>query len=193
MSTNPSYSNSPNWWSDDHESRWDRVKAAVHRDWGQTKADLTGGRKGEDLNQNIGDTMGQAFGKGTVPAEGTPNPMDADELARHVKRAEKQMDRVVDRLASDTEKAIKRDEKETRAEAKDAAKDQKMALADGRGKWEDAERPLRYGHGAARQYGPDWTDDAERAMRDEWTGLYPDQQWDQVRETVRLGWYRGQP
>lgn len=60
-----SYSmNNPAWWNEEkHGSAWARVKDALRRDWEQTKSDLTRGRKGADLNQDVGDTVRQAAGK----------------------------------------------------------------------------------------------------------------------------------
>lgn len=34
-------SSRPQWWTDKHSSTWDRVKAALRRDWEQTKADFS--------------------------------------------------------------------------------------------------------------------------------------------------------
>jgi hypothetical protein len=52
----------PSWWSEQKfGSAWDRVKAAMHRDWEQTKGDFSS--RGPDLNQDVNDTVRQAFGK----------------------------------------------------------------------------------------------------------------------------------
>ncbi len=67
--------NKPKWWSQDHDSAWDRVKDAMKRDWEQTKSDLTGGRKGTDLDQDVGDTVKQMAGKDTAS---TPDVDDKD-------------------------------------------------------------------------------------------------------------------
>ena len=77
----------PNWWSDTHDSAWDRMKEALKRDWEQTKNDLTGG--GRDLNQDAGDTFRQAQGKAPVPPSDVPNPPDANDLRADAKKAEK--------------------------------------------------------------------------------------------------------
>jgi hypothetical protein len=45
---------------------------ALHRDWEQTKHDLSK-KKGEELNQNVADTLKQAAGKEYIPPEGVPN------------------------------------------------------------------------------------------------------------------------
>lgn len=62
---------SPDWWTADYDTRWDRVKAALRRDWEQTKYDMGG--NAPDLNQNANDTVGQAFGKQPIPLASTPN------------------------------------------------------------------------------------------------------------------------
>lgn len=69
-------SNEPKWWNDTHTSTWDRVKAALKRDWEQTKADVTDG--GKELNQDAGDTLKQAAGKQAIPPANVANPADAD-------------------------------------------------------------------------------------------------------------------
>lgn len=68
--TNPVTTPRPAWWNDQHTSDWDRVKAALRRDWEQTKADFSIG-DAVDLNQNAVDTVKQAVGKAPVP----PPPM----------------------------------------------------------------------------------------------------------------------
>ena len=68
MNTNPT------WWNDEHTSAWDRVKAAMKRDWEQTKADF---HRGKDLDQNVADTVKQAVGKQPIPPADQPNPPDA--------------------------------------------------------------------------------------------------------------------
>lgn len=49
-----------------------QVKEALKRDWEQTKSDLTGHKKGQDLDQNVGDTVKQATGKEPLPPRGEP-------------------------------------------------------------------------------------------------------------------------
>jgi hypothetical protein len=60
----------PKWWNQQHESGWDRVKAAFQRDWDQTKHDFGG--KQPDLNQDVGNTVKQASGKEPIPPRGQP-------------------------------------------------------------------------------------------------------------------------
>ncbi|MBW3536665.1 MAG: hypothetical protein KY395_02705 [Actinobacteria bacterium] len=54
----------------------DKAKDALKRDWEQTKSDVTGDRKGEDLDQDVDDTVRQAAGKEPVPPKNVPNPPD---------------------------------------------------------------------------------------------------------------------
>ena len=56
--------------ADDDKS--DRVGDALERDWEQTKEDLPG-LEGKDLDQDAGDTIGQATGKEPVPGENEPD------------------------------------------------------------------------------------------------------------------------
>jgi hypothetical protein len=60
----------PKWWNKEHDSGWDRVKAAFKRDWDQTKHDFGG--KQPDTDQNVGDTVKQASGKEPIPPRGAP-------------------------------------------------------------------------------------------------------------------------
>jgi hypothetical protein len=60
----------PNWWTKDHDSSWERVKAAFKRDWDQTKHDLGGDKP--DTNQNAADTVKQAAGSEAIPPRGVP-------------------------------------------------------------------------------------------------------------------------
>lgn len=66
----------PKWWNEEHESTWGRVKAAMKRDWEQTKADVSS--KGRDLDQDVGDTVKQAAGKQRVPPISQPNVDEGD-------------------------------------------------------------------------------------------------------------------
>lgn len=170
---------SPSWWRAEHQSGWDRVKAAMKRDWEQTKADFTKGKKGQDLNQEVDDTVGQMFGKRPIPPETVPNPLDAKDIEKKVKKAQDDMEKQAERLAKDTEKAVARDARETGWT--------RWA------QWEEAETPLRYGYGAGAYYTDAWDDALEGRLRREWDDLYPDQGWDDVRDTVRQGWDQARP
>lgn len=52
----------PSWWTDEHDSRWERVKSAFRRDWEQTKHDF-GSDRARDLQQSAADTVKQAAGR----------------------------------------------------------------------------------------------------------------------------------
>ncbi len=69
--------NNPKWWNQEHDGVWDRVKAALKRDWEQTKADVS--KHGTELDQNVGDTVKQAAGTQPIPPANTPNPKDVDD------------------------------------------------------------------------------------------------------------------
>src|SRR3954470_5347792 len=68
----------PSWWHEKHEGTWERMKAALKRDWEQTKADVSS-KRGHELNQGIGDTLKQAAGKEPIPPTEMPNPPKRDE------------------------------------------------------------------------------------------------------------------
>jgi hypothetical protein len=53
--------NKPNWYTNDHDNAWDRVKTAFANDWEQTKHDF-GSKSARDLNQDVDDTVKQAAG-----------------------------------------------------------------------------------------------------------------------------------
>jgi hypothetical protein len=70
----------PKWWNEEHESTWGRVKAAMKRDWEQTKADVSS--KGRDLDQDVGDTVKQAAGKQAIPPMNQANKDEGDDWNR---------------------------------------------------------------------------------------------------------------
>ena len=51
----------PNWYTNDHDSAWERIKAAFGNDWEQTKRDF-GSKSARDLDQDVDDTVKQAAG-----------------------------------------------------------------------------------------------------------------------------------
>lgn len=61
------------WNEQKHGSAWERVKEAMRRDWEQTKADFSK-TKGQELNQDVDDTVKQAAGKQDIPPPVVPNP-----------------------------------------------------------------------------------------------------------------------
>lgn len=62
----------PNWWNNNHETSWERVREALRRDWEQTKRDLHVG--GHELNQDVTDTVAQASGEKSIPDINKLNP-----------------------------------------------------------------------------------------------------------------------
>jgi hypothetical protein len=60
----------PTWWTKENDSSWENVKAAMKRDWDQTKHDLGG--KEPDTNQKTGNTVRQAEGKEAIPPRHQP-------------------------------------------------------------------------------------------------------------------------
>lgn len=76
MANASSNTRQPSWWTDKESSSWDRVKEALHRDWEQTKNDFSS-KSGQDLNQDLTDTVKQAAGKQTIPGRHVANPPDS--------------------------------------------------------------------------------------------------------------------
>ena len=72
--------NNPTWWTEKHDSAWDRVKAAFQRDWDQTKHDLGGNRP--DTDQDVDNTVKQAAGKEQIPSRGLPTFEDYEPAYR---------------------------------------------------------------------------------------------------------------
>lgn len=54
------------YWKTEHESGWDRFKAAMAADWEQTKSDF-GSDTARDLDQDVDDTVKQMAGKQPIP------------------------------------------------------------------------------------------------------------------------------
>lgn len=143
---------------------WDRVKAALQRDWEQTRSDLSRGHSGVDLNQDAGDTLAQAAGKAPLPMPGTPNPLDADELHDKVAKAQRQL-----------HKAERRFEREGQRAAQD---------------WQAAERAVRYGYLSASDRREPWNATIEEDLRGDYLHSWPDATWDDDVEAIRFGWDR---
>ena len=51
----------PEWYTDEHDKGWERIKAAFKNDWEQTKHDF-GSDRARDLDQDVDDTVKQAAG-----------------------------------------------------------------------------------------------------------------------------------
>jgi hypothetical protein len=90
----PVVSNGPNapiWWTDQHTSSWDRVKDAFRRDWEQTKSDFSSA-SGPNLNQNVSDTVQQAFGSVPMPPAGLKTrPSDPKDAVQEANEARARM------------------------------------------------------------------------------------------------------
>ena len=61
----------PKWWTEENDSAWERTKAALKRDWDQTRHDFGGDEP--DTNQDVDDTVKQAAGKQVIPPRGEYN------------------------------------------------------------------------------------------------------------------------
>jgi hypothetical protein len=70
----------PKWWNQEHESAWDKVKAAFKRDWDQTKHDFGGNEP--DTDQDVDDTVKQAAGKQPIPPRGQPTYEEHEDAYR---------------------------------------------------------------------------------------------------------------
>ncbi|MBP6835247.1 MAG: hypothetical protein KA978_30960, partial [Deltaproteobacteria bacterium] len=88
----------PQWWTDKHNSTWDRVKAALRRDWEQTKADFSSDDSA-DLNQEIGDTVKQSVGKEPIPPLSVKTrPDDPQDMAKRVEKQIKERGKAQERV-----------------------------------------------------------------------------------------------
>ena len=101
----------PKWWSSDHESSWDRVKAAFKRDWDQTKHDLGG--KQPDTDQDVDDTVKQAAGKQPIPPRGQPTYEEAEDACRFGFGARRHYGQRFSRWDDELESQLKRDWSDT--------------------------------------------------------------------------------
>lgn len=57
---------------DNNNKKGGKVKEALKRDWEQTKHDFSK-KKGQELHQDVGDTVKQATGNEPVPPRGVPS------------------------------------------------------------------------------------------------------------------------
>ncbi len=73
----------PNWYEDGTREGFmkdkdqagsGKVGEAMGRDATQTKHDVTRGRKGQDLGQDMKDTVKQGTGREAIPPKSVPNP-----------------------------------------------------------------------------------------------------------------------
>src|SRR5665213_3610272 len=105
----------PKWWTKDNDSSWDRVKAAMKRDWDQTKHDV--GAKKPDTNQNVKDTVKQATGKEAIPPRGQPNYDKAEPALRFGYGARSHYGQKHSKWNAELENDLKRDWTETNRDA----------------------------------------------------------------------------
>jgi hypothetical protein len=101
----------PNWWNTQHESAWNRVKAAFKRDWDQTKHDF--GAHRPDTDQNVGDTVKQAAGKEPIPPRGMPTYEDTEDAYRFGYGARFEYGKRFNRWDDQLEAQLKQDWNET--------------------------------------------------------------------------------
>lgn len=101
----------PKWWNQEHESSWDRVKAAFKRDWDQTKHDFGGNQP--DTAQNVNDTVKQASGKQPIPPRGQPAYEEVEDAYRFGYGARSQYGSRFSNWDDQLESQLERDWKET--------------------------------------------------------------------------------
>jgi len=185
----------PAWWSEGNSSSWDRMKAAIRRDWEQTKADFGGVGSGKDLNQNAGDTVRQASGKQPVPPVQMPNSPSPDDLHRHAKMAAKadQKAEKFEGKAAATSPGTRESERLQRKayDARKVAMDADHDLQRNQNRrWEDVEDAVQYGFMAGLHHKADWSDRFDQDLKKEWKEMYPDRDWNDMKDYVRVGWDR---
>jgi hypothetical protein len=70
----------PKWWTPENDSAWDRTKAALKRDWDQTKHDIGGNEP--ETNQKVSNTVKQAAGTEAIPPRRQPTYEDVEPALR---------------------------------------------------------------------------------------------------------------
>ena len=103
------------WWTEDHDSSWERTKEAFRRDWEQTKHDFGG--KSPDLNQDVPDTVKQAAGKQPIPPRGAPNFDDYEPAFRFGHGAHRQFGSTYPSWNDDLERTLRNDWSSSRDDA----------------------------------------------------------------------------
>ena len=101
----------PKWWNQEHESGWERVKAAFKRDLDQTKHDFGG--KQPDTDQDVDDTIKQAAGKQPIPPRGQPTYEEAEDAYRFGYAARGHYGKQFSKWDSQLESELQRDWRET--------------------------------------------------------------------------------
>ena len=97
----------PNWWNQEYDSGWDRVKEAFRRDWDQTKHDFGGHEP--DLKQDVNDTVGQAVGRKPIPPGKQPNFDEYEPAARFGYGARRQYGSRYSAWTNDLENQLRQD------------------------------------------------------------------------------------
>lgn len=97
----------PQWWTDEHETSWDRVKQAMQRDWDQTKHDFGGDEP--DTDQDVNNTVKQAAGKEAIPPRQVPTYEDVEPAYRLGYGARKQYGRKYPKWNDDVEAHLQKE------------------------------------------------------------------------------------
>jgi hypothetical protein len=97
----------PSWWTQQHDSGWERVKAAFQRDWDQTKHDFGG--KNPDTDQDADNTVKQAAGKEAIPPRGERTYEDVEPAYRFGYGARSQYGKNFSQWDGDLEMELRRD------------------------------------------------------------------------------------
>jgi hypothetical protein len=77
----PHQANKPHWWTSEHDTSWDRVKAAIRRNWEETKQAFT--QPDPSTGQDVDDTVPAAESKEAVPRQGQPKFDDLEPAFRY--------------------------------------------------------------------------------------------------------------
>ncbi|PWU19822.1 MAG: hypothetical protein C5B50_05180 [Verrucomicrobia bacterium] len=101
----------PKWWGQEHDSAWDRVKAAFKRDWDQTRHDFGGDEP--DTDQDVDDTVKQAAGKQPIPPRGTPTFEEFEDACRFGYGARRHYGKSFNAWDENLETTLKRDWSQT--------------------------------------------------------------------------------
>ncbi len=101
----------PKWWNKEHDSAWDRVKAALKRDWDQTKHDFGGHQP--DTDQDVDNTVKQAAGKQAIPPRGQPTYEQSEDAYRFGYGARSQYGQKHSKWNESLESDLRRDWRDT--------------------------------------------------------------------------------
>lgn len=71
----------PQWWAPEYDTAWERVSAAIQRDWDQTVHDFGGDEP--DTDQDVDDTVAQAIGQQDIPPRGMPTYEESEPAVRY--------------------------------------------------------------------------------------------------------------